>query len=324
LIYLGVLLGLLSAAVWYVTGMPGQCWSGPVPALSAEERQSREHLRRHVEVLAGQLGERNVWRPEALAAAARYIRDTLEGFGYRVAAQAFESEGQRLENLEAELPGDAAPGEIIVLGAHYDTVAGTPGANDNASGVAALLELARVLADSRFPRSLRLVAFVNEEAPFFYTKAMGSTRYADRARRRGERIEAMLSLETIGYYTDRPHSQLYPFPFALFYPDTGNFVGFVGNLASRGLVRRALGAFRATTAFPAQGVAAPGQVKGVHWSDHWSFWQAGYPAIMVTDTALFRYPDYHAPTDTPEKLDYAALARVTRGLAQVAAALAGG
>jgi Zn-dependent M28 family amino/carboxypeptidase len=294
-----------------------------VPPLSNEEQLIHDNLRHHVGVLAGRIGERNVWHPEELAAAARYIHDTLEDWGYAVRAQSFESRGQTLQNLEVELPGDDAPQEIIVLGAHYDSIAGTPGANDNASGIAALLEIARLLAGNTYPRSVRLVAFANEEPPFFYSEEMGSNVYATRSRRRGEQIKAMLALETIGYYTDQPASQQYPFPFRFFYPDTGNFIGFVGNLSSRHLVRRALGAFRAATAFPSEGVAAPGWIMGVHWSDHWSFWQAGYPAIMITDTALFRYPHYHAATDTPEKLDYRSLARVTRGLADVAAELAG-
>jgi Zn-dependent M28 family amino/carboxypeptidase len=227
-----------------------------------------------------------------------------------------------VNNLEAVLPGHGAADEIIVVGAHYDSVAGSPGANDNASGVAALLELARLLAGTALPRSVRFVAFANEEAPFFYGDEMGSNRYAARAQVQGERIVAMLSLETLGYYTDQPGSQRYPFPFSLFYPDTGNFIGFVGNFSSRALVRRAIGAFRAATSFPSEGVAAPSGMEGVHWSDHWSFWQAGYPAIMVTDTALFRYPHYHAATDTPEQLDYNGLARVTGGLAEVIGALA--
>ena len=217
---------------------------------------------------------------------------------------------------------DTAASEIIIVGAHYDSVPDCPAANDNGTGVAALLEIARLLAGQRYARSVRLVAFANEEPPFFYTEAMGSAVYAARARRRGERIEAMLALETLGWYTDQPGSQRYPFPFSLFYPDRGNFVGFVGNLPARGLVRRALAAFRASTPFPSEGVAAPGGMEGVHWSDHWSFWQAGYPAIMITDTALFRYPHYHAATDTPERLDYPSLARVTLGLAEVVAALA--
>ena len=305
-----------------MTGMPGSSWSGPLPPLTGKEQLIHDNLKRHVEELAGRIGERNVWRPEGLAAAAGYIRKTLEGAGYTVSIQPFTSRGLTVNNLEAVLSGHGAADEIIVAGAHYDSVAGRPGANDNASGVAALLELARLLAGTALPRTVRFVAFANEEAPFFYGDEMGSNLYAARAHAQGERIEAMLSLETIGYYTDQPASQRYPFPFNFFYPDTGNFIGFVGNLSSWRLVRRAIGAFRASTAFPSEGVAAPSGIEGVHWSDHWSFWQAGYPAIMVTDTAPFRYPHYHSATDTPEKLDYTGLARVTGGLAEVIVALA--
>ncbi len=305
-----------------MTGMPGSSWSGPLPPLTGEQQLIHDNLKRHVAELAGRIGERNVWRPEAMAAAAGYIRKTLEDVGYTVSVQPFSSHGLTVNNIEAVLPGHGAADEIIVAGAHYDSVAGTPGANDNASGVAAVLELARLLAGTALPRSVRFVAFANEEAPFFYSDEMGSKLYAARARAQGERIAAMLSLETIGYYTDQPASQRYPFPFSLFYPDTGNFIGFVGDLSSWRLVRRAIGAFRASTAFPSEGVAAPRVTKGVHWSDHWSFWEAGYPAFMVTDTALYRYPHYHAETDTPDKLDYPGLARVTGGLAEVIRALA--
>lgn len=305
-----------------MTVMPGSSWSGPLPPLTGEQQLIHDNLRRHVAELAGRIGERNVWRPTAMAAAAAYIRKTLEAAGYAVSLQPFTSRGLTVNNLEAVLPGRVAADESIVAGAHYDSVAGTPGANDNASGVAALLELARMLAGTALPRTVRFIAFANEEAPFFYGDEMGSKRYADRARAQGERIAAMLSLETIGYYTGQPASQRYPFPFSLFYPDTGNFIGFVGDLSSWRLVRRATGAFRASTAFPSEGVAAPRATRGVHWSDHWSFWQAGYPAIMVTDTAFYRYPHYHAATDTPEKLDYNGLARVTGGLAGVIKTLA--
>jgi len=318
----GVVLLVLLAGMRFVTGMPGNSWSGPLPPLTARQQLIHDNLKRHVTELAGRIGERNVWRPGAMTAASGYIRKTLEAAGYTVSVQPFTSRGLTVNNLEAILPGNAAADEIIVIGAHYDSVAGTPGANDNASGVAALLELARLLTGTALPRSVRFVAFANEEAPFFYGEEMGSKRYADHARAQGERIEAMLSLETIGYYTDQEDSQRYPFPFNLFYPATGNFIGFVGDLSSWRLVRRAIGAFRATTSFPSEGVAAPRSTRGVHWSDHWSFWQAGYPAIMVTDTAPYRYPHYHAETDTPDKLDYTGLARVTGGLVEVIAALA--
>ncbi len=313
---------IILAGIWFVTGMPGSSWTGPLPPLTDREQLIHDNLRRHVAALAGRIGERNVWRPEAMVAAAGYIRKSLEDAGYVVNVQAFTSRGLSVNNIEAVLPGHGAVDEIIVVGAHYDSVTDSPGADDNASGVAALLELARLLAGSSLPRTVRFVAFANEEAPFFYGDEMGSNLYAARAQVQGERIEAMLSLETLGYYTDEPDTQKYPFPFSWFYPDTGNFVGFVGNLSSRPLVRQAVGAFRASTAFPSEGVAAPSGIEGIHWSDHWSFWQAGYPAIMVTDTAPFRYPHYHDATDTPQQLDYTGLARVTGGLAEVVGVLA--
>jgi Peptidase family M28 len=319
---LAILPLVILTGIWFVTGMPGRSWTGPLPPLTDREQLIRDNLRRHVAALAGRIGERNVWRPEAMAAAAGYIRKTLEGAGYGVNVQAFPSRGTTVNNIEAVLPGHGAADEIIVVGAHHDTVAGCPGANDNASGVATMLELARLLAGSMLPRTVRFVAFANEEAPFFYGDEMGSNLYAARAQAQGERIEAMLSLETLGYYTDEPDTQKYPFPFSWFYPDTGNFVGFVGNLSSRSLVRQAIGAFRASTAFPSEGVAAPSGIEGIHWSDHWSFWQAGYSAIMITDTAPFRYPHYHDATDIPQQLDYTGLARVTGGLAEVVGVLA--
>ena len=321
-IRLAILPLAILAGIWFVTGMPGRSWSGPLPPLTESEQLIHDNLKRHVAELAGGIGERNVWRPGTMSAAAAYIRMALEGTGYAVSVQPFTSNGLTLVNIEAVLPGHDTEDEVIVVGAHYDSVVGCPGADDNASGVAALLELARLLAGTTLQRTVRFVAFATEEAPFFDGDEMGRNLYARRAHAQGERIEAMLSLETLGYYTDTPGSQRYPFPFSLFYPDTGNFIGFVGNLSSRPLVRQAVGAFRASTAFPSEGVAAPSGMEGVHWSDHWSFWEAGYPAIMVTDTAPFRYPHYHDATDTPEQLDYTGLARVTGGLAEVLAVLA--
>ena len=313
---------VILVGIWFVTGMPGSTWTGPLPPLTDKEQLIHDNLKRHVAALAGSIGERNVWRPEAMAAAAGYIQERFEDAGYTVNVQPFTSRGLTVNNIEAVLPGQGAADEIIVVGAHYDSVADSPGADDNASGVAALLELARLLAGTTLPRTVRFVAFANEEAPFFYGDEMGSNLYAARALAQGEHIEAMLSLETLGYFTDQPGSQKYPFPFSYLYPDTGNFIGFVGNLSSRSLVRKAVGAFRASTAFPSEGVAAPSGIEGIHWSDHWSFWEAGYPAIMVTDTAPFRYPYYHTSADTPGQLDYTGLARVTSGLVEVVGVLA--
>ena len=141
--------------------------------------------------------------------------------------------------------------------------------------------------------------------------------YARRSRERAENIIAMVSLETIGYYSDSKDSQVYPFPFSLFYPNVGNFIGFVGNTSSRALVRRAIKIFRQDGSFPSQGVAAPGWLTGIGWSDQWSFWKEGYPAMMITDTAVFRYPYYHRRADTPEKVDYDRMVRVVSGLSPV-------
>ena len=314
---------LLGGGVFYMTDMPGDSHAGALPPLSADEMLLRDRLERHVTVLAGAIGERNVWRHEALETAAGYIEETLRDMGYPVAAQAYAAEGKVVRNLEAEITGTLWPDEVVLIGAHYDTVQGSPGANDNASGVAALLEIARRLAGKRPARTVRFVAFVNEEPPLFYSQEMGSRVYARRARERGDNIVAMLALETIGYYDDTRGSQHYPLPlYSLFYPDTGDYIAFIGNLSSRTLVRQSLASFRRHTAFPSEGIAAPGWLGGVHWSDHWSFWQEGYPALMVTDTALFRYPHYHAGSDTPDKIDYPRLARVVAGLARVTADLA--
>lgn len=285
---------------------------------------SSESLRRHVTVLGAEIGERNVRHPQALRRAADYIRAVWERQGYTVAPHEYEFDGEVWANLEVTQTGADLAAEIVLVGAHYDSVLGSPGANDNGTGVAALLELTRCLAQHRPRRTLRFVAFVNEEPPLFWTRAMGSHVYARAARKRGDDIRAMLSLETIGYYSDAPGSQRYPPFLKWFYPERGNFIAFLANPRSRALLKRAVAAFRAATDFPAEHLTASALVPGVGWSDQLSFWQAGYPALMVTDTALYRYPYYHTAQDTPDKVDYGALARVTQGLCAVVEALAHG
>ncbi len=268
-------------------------------------------------MLAEKIGERNVWEYSNLKASANYIEKVITELGYEVNKQGYGVEDAHVENLEWELIGAHHPEEIILVGAHYDSVLGSPGANDNASGVAAVLEIARLLKTETLSRTVRFVAFVNEEPPFFQTDKMGSRVYASRSRQRGEKIIAMLSLETIGCYCDEKGSQKYPFPFGFFYPDTGNFIGFVGNVLSRPLVREAIEIFRGNTAFPSEGIAAPGWIMGISWSDHWSFWEEGYPAIMITDTALFRYQYYHSQQDVPDRIDYDRTAKVVVGISQI-------
>jgi Zn-dependent M28 family amino/carboxypeptidase len=243
--------------------------------------------------------------------------------GWRVARQAFTVDGRPVANIEAEVRGADLADEIVVLGAHYDTYTGSPGGNDNASGVAGMLELARVLKVKRPARTVRLVGFVNEEPPFFQTPTMGSWVYAKRCRRRGEKVTGMISLDAIGRYSEARHSQRCPLPFSVFYPDTGDFLAFIGNMLSRGLIRRTIGTFRKTVKFPSEGISAPGILGGIGWSDHWSFWQEGYRALTITDTSDERYKEYHTKADTAELLDYDRMARVMSGVAGIMTDLAG-
>ena len=283
----------------------------------------RPQLRNHVEMLACTIGERNIWKYPALQRAAEYIEQQLGASRYVTTRQTYDISRLPVSNIEAVLEGTSASEQIVVIGAHYDTVNGCPGANDNGTGIAAVLELARRFAGRPQARTIRFVAFVNEEPPFFQTPQMGSFVYAKRAQQCGDRIVAMLSLETIGYYSDEQGSQEYPAAIAALYPDVGNFIGFVANLESGPLVRTARAAFERRATLPVQDLIGPADVPGVGWSDQWSFWEAGYPAMMVTDTAPFRYPWYHTAEDTPDKIDYARFASVVDGLESVSAALAG-
>jgi hypothetical protein len=276
--------------------------------------EALSRLRKHVERLAGDIGERNVFVPHALQRAAQYIQDEWREQGYAVERLEYGVLGIRCANLVATREGSARQTEVLLLGAHYDSVKGSPGANDNASGVAALLEISRLFRMVEPVLSVRFVAFVNEEPPFFMTSQQGSIVYAQAARRRGEDIRLMASLETIGCYSDKPGSQIYPPLFKLFYPDRGNFVGIVSDFRSRAVLRRLAAAFHAHSDFPLQTVSTLRFVPGVSWSDHSSFWRQGYRAVMVTDTAPYRYPHYHAATDTPDKLAYMELTQVTLAL----------
>ena len=320
------LIVLLVAIMWWtMIRMPGQSYRGKLPPADDGLISLAEELRGDVAHLAVEIGERNVLNcPEKLAQAADWIEAQFTVAGYQVSRQEYEVYETKCHNLEVEIPGAAKPEEIVVIGAHYDTVVGTPGANDNTSGVAAMLALARRFSGRRPNRTIRFVAFVNEEPPFFQTFEMGSRVYAKRCRKRDENIVAMLSLETIGYYDDSPGSQKYPPPFGLLYPSTGNFIGFVGNVSSRALVRETVGSFRRHEKFPSEGGALPAFIPGIGFSDHWSFWQEGYSAMMVTDTAMFRYPYYHDPEDTIDKVDFEKMARVVRGLEAVVSERVGG
>ncbi len=319
---LAILVVFVAFAVWFMTSMPGERHRGPLQPLGVEDSRHAENLKAHVVAVASE--EHNVGHPQALERSARYIEKTLADFGYAVGRQEFETAGVKVRNLEVARAGPGDGKHLVVVGAHYDSAQGAVGADDNGSGVAALIELARAFREFQPGEGfeIRFVFYVNEELPWFGTENMGSNRHAEGLARESREVVAMMSLETIGWYSSAPGSQHYPFPFNLLYPSTGDFIGFVANPRSRSLVRRVVGAFRRHAAFPSEGAVGPESIRGISWSDQWSYWQRGWPAVMVTDTALYRYPHYHTLHDTPDKLDYDGLARVVKGLEGVVRELA--
>jgi hypothetical protein len=296
----------------------GKSHKGDLPPLTPEEAAASVRLKADVMMLAGTIGERNTDNHQQLCIAADFITDRFRKWGLVVRRDEYVVNGLPVANVEAELAGGKRGDGVIIVGAHYDSPPNSAGADDNASGVAALMELALRFGHIAKPKhTIRFVAFVNEEPPYFQTDLMGSRVYARRAKERGEKIKAMLCLDCIGYYSDNAGSQLYPPPLDMFYPNTADFISFIGNIRSSLLLRRCIKTFRDTTHFPSEGLVGPESIQGVGWSDHWSFWQEGYPAIMITDTAHLRNRHYHLLTDTPEKLDYERMARVVVGIGNI-------
>jgi Zn-dependent M28 family amino/carboxypeptidase len=279
----------------------------------AQETQRTERLREHIAQLASEIGERNLYRYKNLQATARFIEHGWHELGYSVSRQVYEAKELQFANLEIEIRGTSKPEEIVIVGAHYDTHKKSPGANDNGSGIAALLELARAFSGKRLPRTLRFVAFTNEERPFTRTTEMGSRVYAQRCHKRKEEISAMICLETIGYCSEQKGSQRLSFK-GLLLPRRGNFIALIGNHRSKALLRDTSRLFRSRCDVPCKALTLPTNFPGAWSSDHWSFWKEGYPAVMLTDTAPLRYSYYHTPKDTPEKVSYDFLTRVVNGL----------
>lgn len=283
------------------------------------------YLRSIVAELAGEIGARPFRDLPRLEATAGRIESRLAACGLTVFSQSFVYDGRTYRNLVTELTGTEAPQKILVVGAHYDTVSDSPGADDNASGVAGLLGLARALAAAPLKKTVRFVAFALEEPPVYRSRNMGSYHYAESLKRSGSEVEGMVCLEMIGYFTDRPGSQHYPLPFMnRAFPKTGNFIAIVGNRRSAEFTRRLAEGFRSATDLPLSTLNAPAFVVGIDFSDHWSFGKFGYPALMVTDTSFYRNPHYHTPADLPDTLDYERLAKVVAGLQGAVEAWGGG
>ncbi len=282
------------------------------------KRSNPRNIENIVKKLALDIGPRPIGKPEKLGQTRKFITASFEDIGMKVSLQPVIYKGLEYHNVIAgphEDPLARRRQDILVVGAHYDTVSTTPGADDNASGIAALLEIARILA--RFSlKNVVYAAFCMEEPPVFRTKKMGSYRYAKYLSQIGQGLKGMICLEMVGYFTDRPGSQKYPFPLMnRIYPDKGNFIAMVGNLKSRNFTFEFKELFQKHTTVPVESLNAPAIMIGIDFSDHWAFQKLGYQALMVTDTAFYRNPNYHRPSDTPATLDYKKAALVVDGLA---------
>jgi len=284
-------------------------------------------LHRHVDVLAELIGPRHVGKPEALAAAAAYVEREFVALGDAVERQEYEADGAAVANLIVERRGQTSPDRIVVLGAHYDSIPGTPGADDNASAVAVLIETARLLQGRRGRRTVRFVAFACEEPPHYYTDSMGSQLYARRCRLRSERIVGMLCLEMVGYFTGEPNSQDIPAGIPRWlrwlFPSRGLFLASVGNLRSLALAWRFHRGFKRYSPLPLFSVCLPERIHEIRMSDNSSFWDQDYSALMVTDTSFLRNPHYHQASDRADTLDYERMAHVACGVAGGLSRLAG-
>jgi Zn-dependent M28 family amino/carboxypeptidase len=325
-IFIGTILALLFMLVYpnysilKIKLMKSQKFTIPNPAWGKEEY----NLFYHVKHLSDTIGSRSFSEPSKIALTRDYIADTLRSHGLNPVLQDFMVGNTTFSNITITIDGQSFPEEIIVIGAHYDTVFGTPGADDNAGATAILLEMARILNDSHLARTLKLVFFVLEEPPVFGTTNMGSRIFARRAREKNMDIQAMISLEMVGYFSDEKRKQAFPLPLmTLFYSTTPNFIAVVGNLKSKALVKQVKKGLKTGCTVPVETLATPSIVPGVGLSDHASFWKEGYPAIMITDSAFYRNPNYHQSTDTKDTLNYQTMAELLKGVIYVARDLSG-
>ncbi|HEY0017142.1 MAG TPA: M28 family peptidase [Longimicrobium sp.] len=298
-----------------------QPWPGDDPLKAQPPAVSPERLEAHVRMLADDFVPRDFANPANLDRTAAYIRQELAQAGGTVAEQPFEAGRSTYRNVIAAFGPETR--ERIVIGAHYDAAGPYPAADDNASGVAGLLELARLLGADPPAIRVELVAYPLEEPPFYRTPLMGSAVHAASLKRQGVRVRVMMSLEMIGYFTDAPNSQQLPLA-ALrpFYPSRGNFIAVVGKMGQALMVRRIKRAMKGASPLGVHSINAPRWVPGVDFSDHMNYWDAGYPAVMITDTAFYRNPHYHTARDTADTLDYDRMAQVVQGVHAAILALA--
>ncbi|HQN20088.1 MAG TPA: M28 family peptidase, partial [Syntrophobacteraceae bacterium] len=298
----------------------GRCQGEAIAMI--DTRETAERLRDHVRTLTVTIGERSMLQPENLEKARLYIESFYQDLGLPVEGQFYQYGDIRVGNVISRIDAVEDPSNRFLVGAHYDSVGGTVGADDNAAAIAVQLETARALMRSpgglKAGTSVKFVSFTLEEPPTFATRYMGSRVYARDARGRREKLDGMICLEMVGYYRDQPGSQSYPFPLMFMnYPKEGNFIGIVGNSKSRGLTRSLEQAFRKNPHLPVISLTVPLNgwlMPPVRLSDHSAFWDEGYQAVMVTDSAFYRNPHYHLPSDTMDKLDFRRMAELVKSL----------
>ena len=294
-----------------------------LPALTEEERDMAGRLRATVQHFAVEIGERNIEQSWNLATATDDLATSLEKIGYDVQRQGLVAGDAVVQNIVVHVAGGEHGGEAIVVGAHFDTFAGTPGADDDASGVAALMELARAFQTKKGKRSTYFAFFVNGEAPYLKTEQMGSLVYAKWLKEQKMDVRGMLDLDGLGAYSDGPPATPYPSGLTPPYPATSNFVAFLGNEASRPLLEQVTTAMQRGSMPVVSTVVAEEQPLASE-SDQWAFWKLGLPALLVTDVAAYRYKDHQQKTDLPDKLDYERMARVVSALKATVAELVDG
>jgi Zn-dependent M28 family amino/carboxypeptidase len=285
-------------------------------------QRTEVQLRAHLKALTETIGERSVRMPQNLDKTVEYILSFYKEIGLQAWREPYDYKGFEVANVVAAFSTGPNPAHRYLIGAHYDSVAGTVGADDNASAVAVQLETARNLKElfsrEKLDLNIKLVSFALEEPPAYRTRYMGSRVYAQKASKEQEKIDGMICLEMVGYACHEPGCQNYPFPLGFFdYPKTGNFIGIVGNFKSGGFTQTLINAFQKNTELPVVQLSVPFNgwiIPAVRLSDHASFWDQGYKAVMVTDSAFFRNPNYHTPADTMEKLDYRFMAQLVESL----------
>lgn len=274
----------------------------------------RENLSRHVFKLSQEIGERNYVNYENLNEALSYIKEELTNYGYKVSLHQYQVWNKSYFNVSAIKRGFFADKRIIVV-AHYDSAVTSPGADDNASGVAGVLELARLFASKKTLRSIEFVFFTNEEPPFLFSKDMGSRRWVEEILGKKENVIAVICLEMIGYFKDEYGTQGAPPGIGCFYSRRGNFIMVVSNLRSYKLAKEVTRILRIQSELIVRKFVAPTLLfPAIALSDHSSFWKAGIPAVMITDTAFYRNPNYHKSSDLPQTLDYNKMAQLIKGL----------